>query len=270
MKNILVIVVFSFLLSTSAVANHAWSSYHWARTSASFDLIVINSTTGDWDGYVTQAVFDWSMSNEVNLVEDIDGATSKKIRRQCQAPSGAVRICNLAYGQTGWLGIAGISLDAADHITRGYTKLNDTYFSRAYYNSYNWKQSVTCQELGHNLGLDHQDEDFDNVSLLTCMDYQDPPFPNPNDHDFEQLLAIYQHTDSYNSFTQQEGDSGAGAGGTCNAPKGKGCNKAGFQESNSEIGWGVSLGRRGHSETFLRVDHNGIRHLTHVTWAKGH
>ena len=39
-----------------------------------------------------------------------------------------VRICNLAYGNTGWLGLASISLDSNGHIVKGYTKLDDTYF----------------------------------------------------------------------------------------------------------------------------------------------
>ena len=104
---------------------------HWARTSSSFDLIILNNTTSDWDGYVTQAVADWSSSSVINMIEDPNGATSKKVRRQCKSPAGKVRICNLAYGQTGWLGIAGISFDNDGHITTGYTKLNDTYFSKA-------------------------------------------------------------------------------------------------------------------------------------------
>ncbi|WP_157443204.1 hypothetical protein [Colwellia piezophila] len=257
------------LISISASADNSWGTYHWARESSSFELELINSTTSNWDDYVTQAVGDWSASPEVTLVEDTNGGTSKKIRRQCRAPKGGLRICNLAYGQTGWLGIAGISLDANGHISQGYTKLNDSYFSLSYYDKASWKQSVTCQELGHNLGLDHQDEDFDNKTLFSCMDYQDPPFPYPNGHDYQQIADIYGHSDSYDSYSQTD-EGSSSDGGSCNAPKGKGCNKANFSGNNGEIGWGNSLGRRGNSEVFLRVDHNGIRHLTHVTWAKGH
>jgi hypothetical protein len=207
------------------------------------------------------------------MVEDQNGSTSKKDRRQCKGPSGQIRICNLAYGQTGWLGIAGISIDANNHITKGYTKLNDTYFSMTFYNQPDWKQSVTCQELGHNVGLHHQDDNFNNQSLFSCMDYQDPPFEQPNDHDYEQLETIYGHTtdsdDSYDSGESTGGDGGGGGGG-CNAPKGKGCNKSGVGDNNGAIGWGMSLGRRGQLETFIRIDPDGTRHITHVTWAIGH
>lgn len=252
------------------VADHSWGGYHWARVttplSPSFNLTVVNSTTSDWDPYVAQATGDWSQSTKLNMVQDLNGSTSDRDRRQCRAPSGAVRICNQSYGNTGWLGIAGISIDTSGHIVSGYTKLNDTYFSTAFYNNDAWKQSVTCQELGHNVGLDHQDEDFDNDSLFSCMDYQDPPYEFPNGHDYDQLETIYAHTDSYNSYT---GGSGGG-GEPCNAPPGKGCNKADVPQEPPGNAWGISLGRRGQKEKFLRVDPDGTRHITFVTWAEGH
>jgi hypothetical protein len=248
------------LMSVSAYATHSWGSYHWERSSNPLNLTIINSTTSDWDTEVGMAISDWNESSVLNLTE-VDGNTSNKTRRQCNGGNGTVRICNLAYGNTGWLGIAGISIDSGGHITSGYTKLNDTYFSQNYASGYylegDWMQSVTCQELGHNLGLDHQDEDFDNTSLKTCMDYQDPPSPAPNDHDYEQLASIYAHSDN---------DSGGG-GGVCNAPKGKGCNKP---NARGDVGWGASLGRRGNAETFIRIDPDGTMHLTHVTWAIGY
>ena len=176
-----------------------------------------------------------------------------------------IRICNLAYGKNGWVGLAGISIDAGGHIFTGYTKLNDTYFSLDFYNNDPWKQSVICQELGHDVGLDHQDEDFYNTSLNSCMDYSYTPSLWPNSHDFQQLEKIYGHTDSYDSYADTADDGGGGGGG-CNAPKGKGCNKAGVGQSNSNSEWGISLGRRGAHETFIRIDPDGTRHVTFVTW----
>ena len=257
------------LVSGPSMADHAWNNYHWARTTASFDLVFINSTTSTWDPYVSQAFVDWNAFTAVlQMVEDANGDTSNKTRRRCNGPDGQVRVCNLAYGNTGWLGIAGISLDTNGHITTGYTKLNDTYFDQAFYDTPAWRQSVTCQEVGHNVGLGHQDEDFNNQSLFTCMDYQDEPYPAPNAHDTEQLETIYGgHTDSYDSWV---GDGGNTGGGTCNAPPGKGCNKADIGSQNANTGWGISLGRRGQQETFMRIDPDGTRHIVHVTWAIGH
>jgi len=57
---------------------------------------------------------------------------------------------------------------------------------------------VMCQEVGHNFGLGHQDEDFYNPNLNTCMDYTSDPSTNtmPNAHDYEQLVLIYDHTET--------------------------------------------------------------------------
>ena len=276
MKKLLLFGISTFLCTAVSHADHAWGPYHWARSTSSFDLILINSTTSDWDGYVDVAVssaasMGWSDSQVLNFVQDTGGSTSKKVRRQCKGGTGKVRICNLAYGQNGWLGIAGISIDPQGHITTGYTKLNDTYFSWSYYNTPAWKQSVTCQELGHDLGLGHQDVDFDNQSLFSCMDYQDPPYGYPNQHDYDQLGINYNHEDSYDSYDTGDSVGGGGGGGDggCNAPPGKGCNKA-RPGNNRDIGWGVSLGQRGQQETFTRTDPDGTRHITFVTWAIGH
>ena len=259
---------FVFLgLSSTVWAGHAWGPYHWARMSNPFDLVVINSTTSDWDPYVADAILDWNFGTGImSMTEDTSGSTAKRVRRQCKAPSGMIRICNLGYGYNGWLGIAGISIDGNGHIVKGYTKLNDSYFDTAYYNTDAWKQSVACQELGHDIGLGHQDENFGNTSLLSCMDYQDPPFESPNQHDFDQIMTIYNYTDGYDTIAGAVPEEESGGG--CNAPAGKGCNKSGLPDNNRDIGWGVSLGRRGHSETFMRIEPDGTRHITHVLWVE--
>jgi hypothetical protein len=49
-----------------------------------------------------------------------------------------------------------------------------------------------CQEVGHTLGLDHQDDVFDNPTLRTCMDYTSDPSTSqhPNRHDYEELELL--------------------------------------------------------------------------------
>lgn len=45
---------------------------------------------------------------------------------------------------------------------------------------------MMCQEIGHDFGLDHQDES--GADLNTCMDYSDAlDNPSPNNHDYQQL-----------------------------------------------------------------------------------
>jgi hypothetical protein len=91
----------------------------------------------------------------------------------------------------------------------GTTKVNDTYFNTANYDTPAWRNLVMCQEVGHTLGLDHQDEIKDNPNLGSCMDYTndpdgglggasatDPSNEHPNQHDYDELVLIYSHLDS--------------------------------------------------------------------------
>lgn len=236
------------LISAGAIAGHSWSNFHWPYSGQAVDVTLINSTSPAWDGYVAQAVSDWSGSSVINLVE-VNGSSKRRVQRQCAAPAGQIRICNSRYGRNGWLGIASIWIDSS-HITQGVTKLNDTYFSTATYNTPAWKQSVTCQELGHNIGLAHQDEDFNNASLYTCMDYQNPPYEYPNAHDFEQLEDLYDHIDAGAIALSAED----------RHPRGNASNEDAAQN------WGQSMGRRGNHETFIKFYQGGGARLTHVLW----
>ena len=113
------------------------------------------------------------------------------------ATVGRVEVCNAAYGNRGWLGIASISVNQS-HITQATTKMNDTYYAPgSKYDTPAWRAAVVCQEIGHAWGLDHQDES--GADFHTCMDYASNPDADnmhPNTHDYEQLASIYSHFDS--------------------------------------------------------------------------
>jgi hypothetical protein len=178
-------------------ANHSWSTYHWARQSNPFTLKVGDNLSNEWDPYLTGAIDDWSLSSVLDLTR-VSGGTKP---RTCKPTNGQIEACNARYGNTGWLGIAQIWITGGDHITQGITKLNDTYFDTATYDTPEWRRLVTCQEIAHDFGLDHQDENFNNPNLGSCMDYtSDPDGPldneHPNQHDYDQLEAIYAHADS--------------------------------------------------------------------------
>jgi hypothetical protein len=180
------------VLAGTALATHAWGNYHWARTANPFTLKVGDNVTTTWDGILNTTVSDWSQSTVLDLTK-VTGAA----RGKCRPTSGRVEVCNGAYGNNGWLGIAQIWATGS-HITQGTTRVNDTYFSTSTYNSTAWRNLVMCQEVGHTLGLDHQDENFDNANLGTCMDYTSNPGTNqhPNKHDYDELVIIYSHLDS--------------------------------------------------------------------------
>lgn len=206
MKKFLVLVVLGliFTITTKSVsANHSWNGYHWARTANPFTLKLADNLTSNWDPYLFVSSTDSSTSTVLDTTI-IPGTTNPK---NCRPTSGRVEVCNAKYGNTGWLGIAQVWVNGDGHISQGTTKMNDTYFNTAKYNTPSWRQMVVCQEIAHTFGLDHQDEIFDNTNLNTCMDYTNNPNTNqhPNQHDYDELVSIYSHLDSYSTISQTTG-----------------------------------------------------------------
>lgn len=196
------LVALGFAVFTSVGdANHSWSTYHWARTSNPFTLKTVDSVTSGWQSYLNTTTSDWSVSLVLDLVQEQgnETLTGGAGRRKCNAIAGKIRVCNAAYGQNGWLGLAQIWLTNG-HISQGTTKVNDSY--SAYFDATpGERQHVMCQEVGHDLGLTHTSED--GSSQQTCMDYSsDINSQNPNAHDYEQLETIYAHTDSFSTVSQ--------------------------------------------------------------------
>jgi hypothetical protein len=181
--------------------SHAWGTYHWSRTTSQIAPPVHNNVTSAWDSYLDRAVADW---NQSTVIESPYGGAYGPISsvKRCTSSTGKIEVCNAKYGRNGWLGIAGISLSGG-HIVKGYTKLNDTYFNMAQYNTPAWKRMVTCQEVGHDYGLAHVNENFNDPNTGSCMDYTNNPARNdgagtneyPNAHDYSMLQSIYNHTD---------------------------------------------------------------------------
>src|SRR5215208_529098 len=187
-------------VAVPASATHSWGNYHWARISNPFALRVNGALSSKWIPHANTAMADWAKSTVLNFTSTTPFPSAAS-RKQCNPIAGQILVCNELYGQRGWLGIASIWLNGS-HITQATTKLNDTYFNMTRYNTSAWRQLVACQEIGHDFGLAHQDENFYNANLGTCMDYTNLPGTNqhPNQHDYDQLVKIYSHTDSFNSY----------------------------------------------------------------------
>lgn len=251
-----------------AFASHSWGNYHWARTSNPFTLRVVDAVSATWDPYLNEAIADWTASSVLNLIKDGTGSNPKK----CTAITGKILACNAAYGQRGWLGIATIWANG-DHITKATTKVNDTYFSMATYNTPAWRRLVMCQEIAHDFGLDHQDENFNNGNLGSCMDYtSDPDGPpsneHPDSHDFQQLETIYLHLDSSNSYSASVNTNfGIRTVGAQPAAPSASADEAG----DSPAEWGRAIGNDGHGRPnlFMQDLGGGKRKITHVLWAIG-
>jgi hypothetical protein len=249
-RNLAIAAVAAAALAAPAIANHAWSTYHWKRTTAQITVPVGDNVDSRWDSALVTAVNDWNVSTVIQSPL-VAGAANPK---NCRGVAGTIQVCNSKYGNTGWLGIASISISGG-HISQGTTKLNDTYFDTAQYNTPAWRALVTCQEVGHDYGLGHQDEAFDNPNLNTCMDYTNNPATNqhPNAHDYEQLLTIYNHQESAMTI--------GGAGGAA----------AGADVGDTPAEWGraVQFDRYGRPTHFERIDGPGRKTITHVFWAIG-
>ena len=233
-----------------AGANHSWGNYHWARTANPFTLSVGDNVGGAWDPYLDGAIADWTSSSVLNLARSGGAASSKN----CRPPAGRVEVCNASYGNNGWLGIAQIWASGS-HITQGSVRVNDFYFSQARYNTPAWRAMVMCQEVGHTLGLGHQDESTTNTNLGTCMDYTSSPSSNqhPNQHDYNMLEQIYTHLDTTTTLAATA--TGAGGAG------------AAFGGSVSEWGQAIRYDAAGRPSLFVRDLGNDQRVFTFVTWA---
>ncbi|MBI2357011.1 hypothetical protein HYV12_03120 [Candidatus Dojkabacteria bacterium] len=263
-KRFLAILVLIDIFSVSALvpsvyANHSWGGYHWERSVNPLVLGLGDNVSTNWDTYLLTASSDWSASSVLDTTV-VAGQTSPKT---CKVADGRVEVCNSKYGRNGWLGIASIWINGL-HITKGTVKLNDTYFNTARYNTPSWKRFVMCQEVGHIFGLDHQDENFDNTNLGSCMDYTSNPSgtagtngslnnEHPNQHDYDQLVSIYSHLDSLSSISQTS----RGGNGFVD-----------FDSSNaSEWGKAIRVSSDNHSSLYERDLGEGRKVLTFVIWA---
>lgn len=249
-------------------ANHAWGTYHWARTANPFTLKLGDNVSLAWDSYLVTTSSDWSASSVLDTTI-VGGGTDG---RRCRATSGRVEVCNAKYGNNGWLGLASIWV-SGDHITKGTAKMNDTYFNTAKYNTPSWKQFVVCQEVAHAFGLDHQDEDFNNPNLGSCMDYTNDPARDdgagnnlhPNAHDFEQLATIYGHTDSFTTLSALK-PFGALAAAVRAGVRSADAEGADFSDSRE---WGkvIRRAKNGRSSLHVRDLGKGEKVFTFVVWA---
>jgi hypothetical protein len=274
-------ILLSILFYPSGInAHHSWGKYHWARTSNPLRLNVGDNTTGSsgWSTRLNNAIGDWnSPVGGWARVVALTGVAGQSSSPDCNPVVGRIEVCNGDYGQNGWLGIAQIWTGGGFHIAQATTKLNDTYFNTSQYDTAAWRQLVVCQEIAHGFGLDHQDENFNNTNLGTCMDYTSDPDGtladpdqlsnvSPNAHDFEQLVTIYTHLD---------GTGGSGGGGNGRGRQG------GFGDifpsmpqnalehvpDQAQSSWGRMISNNGRVARFLLDLGNGNLIHTFVIWA---
>jgi len=193
-----------FYLTQDLYASHQWASYHWERKNVNPLILTIGDnhdvTLADWPFIFGEVVSNWNTDSGLYLsVVGVPGG------------QGDIESFNENYGDTGWLGLASISITRGKnkHIVRGTSKVNDYFIDLAGYYGFNepteW-QHVFCQEIGHTFGMDHnRDGSTGGTPDDTCMNDGFPLiYPLPNIHDTELLELMY---------AEDHGDGGGGGGG---------------------------------------------------------
>jgi hypothetical protein len=203
--------------------------------------------------------------------------------------------------------VASISITGGTHITKGTVKLNDTYFNMTAYKSDGWKYLVACQEVGHTIGLGHDDTTFSDQNFGTCMDYTNNPDAAgsyhdlgtgqneatsnnrmPNDNDYGLLVCMYTNlTTGCPSATKtslgNKLQAGAPQTATAEPPLRGGPTNFGIREfgpgaqapvpevdaGNSPAEWGkaVAFTHDGRGRVYERVIGEGQKIITEVFWA---
>ena len=250
--------------ASSVLASHSWGNYHWSHTTTPLALMLGDNVTSTWDSYLVTTSNAWSQSNVLDTTIVAGTALRhKSANRDCSPVAGTVQVCNKTYGNNGWLGLAQIWISGS-HITQGVAKMNDSYFNTAKYNNPNEKLHVMCQEVGHTFGLGHTSED--GSSQNTCMDYFSNTGANaastlstlPNQHDYDQLAAIYAHADSSNSFIST-------------SLSNRGASEAAqSDEFTNASDWGKAIGQdaQGRNNQFEKDLGQGNKRITHVFWVE--
>jgi hypothetical protein len=224
-----------------------WGNYHWNKCTIDVQVERVLSNT-NWRNLFSTSINNWNVAARIQVTTS-NLSYSNTTANSCSPTTGKIRVCNNNYGATGWLGVAGIWAYSDGSIARAYTKVNDYYFSptynNGYYNNNAWRGSVMCQELGHDFGLDHWDEDFDTY-CDSCMDYSKQPKNYPNQLDRNKVDSIH----ALQCTRRLQGNS---------------CDN---RNDNPPTGNGNAWGHQKGKHTFeTDADKCGRKWITHVYWA---
>lgn len=175
----------AFCISAHAQWNYLGS--RWADTKRPLVVQLGSNVDRTWQPLIGTASINWSKADTLDMTV-VAGRTTPA---QCGITLGRVEVCNAKYGQTGWYGITAFTTDNG-YISGASVKLNDSYRMTKEY-----RTMIACHEIGHSLGLAHQDTTFGNTNVGTCLDYTFNPAGNmqPNNVDYTTLHNIYSTTD---------------------------------------------------------------------------
>jgi hypothetical protein len=178
-------------LPAGALADHAWlvdgQPVHWASTvePAAIDL-GDNLDDPVWDSLRFVPTWVWSATT---LASGGLGP-SPYLRVSTRAgglASNEVEMYDGFYGDNGWVGQATLNpIDSEGHIGHATIQLN-----RSYSLTQSQQHAAINHEVGHTLGLAHDDDTV--MCAVLCGIY------NPVSHDYEVLDSVNSHIDSYDT-----------------------------------------------------------------------
>lgn len=188
-----------------AHASHSWSSFHWSRAANPVLVEVVDSVSAGWDAHLATGAADWDSALSTVIDTTVVADTTGTKIKPCKPIAGKVRVCSAAYGRRRWVGLAQVWISSGGHIAKARVKLNDSYFLPIGSMGANAMHTVACHELGHALGLGHQNG-VDSSCLREFVSGADPA-KHPNAHDYDELATKYNsHFDTAASPVTSSGD----------------------------------------------------------------
>ena len=203
-STLLIALAMLMLSAAPGLANNTWAGYHWADDpgdphDGDITLTLVNDLTLYQNLYTNDVVPDWNgapgplILNSNNFGPRPDACDNVATDAVGVEIQDEIHVCDLAYGQNGWLGLARIWVASDGHIDAGVALMNDSYFQEpdsVYNNPVAWRH-VLCQEIGHTFGLSHQGSPKKASCMNSRWGLTNPDFWSPNAHDFATLSEIY-------------------------------------------------------------------------------
>ena len=158
----------SFIISTITIvwAKNQWYIWHWGKKTVSVTV----APDGYWGTIISSEFNDWDNGTCVDFTVGGEITGDAKF-----------------FGTTGWLGLARL-LDydsSTGEIFQAEALMNRSYLDGSSYDETD-DRHVTCQEIGHTIGLDHRK----GPRNQTCMNDMFLGWDFFNQHDADTVAAI--------------------------------------------------------------------------------
>jgi len=165
--------------------------------------IIDNLCTADYRKYLEDAVEDWGKSDVLDI--EVFKPEGGECSGEATQYEGYINVVNGEYPWHEWIGLTTWeTAPTTGEVTSALVRFNDYFLYNEARESFTSnpfsRQMAVCHEIGHSVGLPHQDENEHNVNSGSCMDYTmrpegggefGPSDLHPNAMDFETLDEAY-------------------------------------------------------------------------------